>query len=98
MAGVMLDEVEQDAKYNSVDLNQDLNFAVVSDTVPAGVMVIDIEDGSLVYTNPAFAEILGCSEAGVLGRNWQSFFHDVGDREALMVKFVQDGFVRNHEL
>lgn len=94
----MLDEVEQETHYNSVDLNQDLNFAVVSDTVPAGVMVIDIEDGSLVYTNPAFAEILGCSEAGVLGRNWQSFFHDVGDREALMVKFVQDGFVRNHEL
>jgi len=76
----------------------DSGFSIISDTVPAGIFVTNVHDGHVVYTNRAFSEILGSSEADVLGQDWEDFFFDHEDREKLMVSFVEQGGVRNREL
>ena len=81
-----------------LDFQADSGFSVISDTVPAGIFVTNVHDGHVVYTNRAFSEILGSSEADVLGQDWEAFFFDHEDREKLMVSFVEEGSVRNREL
>jgi len=77
---------------------KDPQFGVISDTVPAGMLVTIVDDGSIVFINRAFTEILGCGNASVLGRSWQRIFFDPVERENLLVKFVEEGVVRNHEI
>jgi len=73
-------------------------FSLIGDTVPAGIVVTNIDDGRVVYTNRAFSEILGSDASEILGHTWQEYFAEPEDRETLMVRFVEEGVVRNHEL
>lgn len=48
-------------------------FRVLVEKLPQGIAVH--KNGILVYVNPAFARILGCTPAEVTGRHWGDFVH-----------------------
>ena len=79
-------------------VREDDRFRVFNDTVPAGILVINIEDGSVVFSNRFFFETLGASGEDVLGASWEDFFVDSEERQALMVQFIEQEEVRNYEL
>lgn len=76
----------------------DERLRVFNDTVPAGILVVRVEDGGVLFVNRFFKEVLGMEGAGVLGDTWRELFVDPSDRERLMLKFVAEGVVRNFEL
>jgi len=77
---------------------EDERLRVFNDTVPAGILVVAVEDGRVVFSNRFFNEVLGFQGAAILGSGWRDFFVDADDRERLMLKFVEDGEVRNFAL
>ncbi|MBW7849546.1 MAG: GGDEF domain-containing protein [Rhodospirillales bacterium] len=76
----------------------DERLRVFNDTVPAGILVVRVEDGGVLFVNRFFKEVLGMEGAGVLGDTWRELFVDPSDRERLMLSFVAEGVVRNFEL
>lgn len=76
----------------------DKRLRAFNDTVPAGILVLGIEDGRVLFANRFFNEALGVDGAAVMGESWASYFVDPADRERLMVRFVEDGEVRNFEV
>lgn len=76
----------------------DKRLQVYNDTVPAGILVLRVEDGAVLFANRSFNEIIGNGGATVFGETWGDFFVDAEDRQKLMVKFVEEDVVRNHEL
>ncbi len=77
---------------------KDERLRVYNDTVPAGILVLRVEDGTVLFSNRSFNEIVGTNGATVFGESWEEFFVDPEERQALMVKFVEDDEVRNFEL
>jgi len=77
---------------------EDERLRVFNDTVPAGILVVAVEDGRVVFSNRFFNEVLGFQGAAVLGSGWRDFFVDPADRERLMLHFVEEGEVRNFAL
>ena len=77
---------------------EDERLRVFNDTVPAGILVVAVEDGRVVFSNRFFNEVLGFQGAAILGSGWRDFFVDADDRERLMLQFVEDGEVRNFAL
>lgn len=76
----------------------DQRLRAFNDTVPAGILVVRVQDGSVLFTNRFFNDVLGFEGAGVLGNSWRDLFVDLADRERLLLKFVEEGSVRNFEL
>lgn len=76
----------------------DARFRALNDTVPAGILVLRIEDGRVLFANRFFKEALGAEGALVLGESWTDYFVDPADRERLMVRFSEAGEVRNFEV
>lgn len=76
----------------------DERLQVFNDTVPAGIMVICVDTGKIVFSNRFFNEAIGLDGQSVLGSSWENFFFDAEEREDLMVKFIEDDVVRNFEL
>ncbi len=79
-------------------LADDSKLRVFNDTVPAGILVIRLEDGRVVFSNRYFHEAFGGDGATLLGENWEDFFVDKEERQALMVEFARNGEVRDFEL
>ncbi|NQU59603.1 MAG: sensor domain-containing diguanylate cyclase [Rhodospirillales bacterium] len=79
-------------------VREDDRLRVFNDTVPAGILVINVDDGSVVFSNRFFFETLGASGEEVLGASWEDFFVDAEERQALMVQFIEQEEVRNFEL
>jgi diguanylate cyclase (GGDEF)-like protein/PAS domain S-box-containing protein len=71
---------------------------VISDVVPAGLLIIRVEDGQVIFSNRCFEELLGEGGSAVFGDSWEKFFVDPEDRQKLMMAFVSDEEVRNREL
>lgn len=86
-----------DMSFAKLVLN-DERLQVFNDTVPAGILVLSVDTGKVVFSNRFFNEIIGVENGNVLGDTWETFFVDPVERQALMVKFVEDGEVRNREL
>jgi diguanylate cyclase (GGDEF)-like protein/PAS domain S-box-containing protein len=89
-----------DTSFEKMVLNDD-RLRVFNDTVPAGILVLSIDTGKVVFSNRYFNEILGSGngeENHILGESWESFFVDADERQDLMVKFVEEDEVRNYEL
>ena len=76
----------------------DKRLQIYNDTVPAGILILRIDDGTVLYTNNTFNEIFGVEECGLMGSAWERFFVDADDRQKLMVKFVEEEVVRGMEL
>ncbi len=75
----------------------DERLRAFNDTVPAGILLLRVEDGEVLYANRFFKEVLGVEGATVMGASWADYFVDPADRERLMVRFAEAGEVRNFE-
>ncbi|MBT7486097.1 MAG: sensor domain-containing diguanylate cyclase [Rhodospirillales bacterium] len=71
---------------------------IFNDTVPAGILVLSLEDGKVVFSNQFFRDTLGGDGDQVLGASWEDFFVNPDERQELMVKFAVEDEVRNFEL
>ncbi|MBL4690751.1 MAG: sensor domain-containing diguanylate cyclase [Rhodospirillales bacterium] len=76
----------------------DEKLKVFNDTVPAGILVLRVDDGRVIYSNRFFQETLGADGEQVFGESWDEFFVDSEERQNLMIKFVENDEVRNFEL
>jgi len=79
-------------------VREDRRLRAFNDTVPAAILIVAIEDGRVLFSNRFFDEVLGLDGAGILGSGWSALFADPAEREQLLVRFVEDGEVRNFEL
>jgi diguanylate cyclase (GGDEF)-like protein/PAS domain S-box-containing protein len=77
---------------------EDERMRVFNDTVPAGILVVAVDDGRVVFSNRFFNEVLGFRGTEILGSGWRDFFVDPGDRERLIHRFIEEGEVRNFAL
>jgi PAS domain S-box/diguanylate cyclase (GGDEF) domain len=77
---------------------KDSRLRVFNDTVPAGILVVSVEDGRMVLSNRFFNEVLGVDASAILGTGWRDLFVDPAERERMMLRFVEAGEVRNFEL
>ncbi|MBW7903270.1 MAG: sensor domain-containing diguanylate cyclase [Rhodocyclaceae bacterium] len=78
--------------------SQDHRLRVFNDTVPAGILVISIDDGRMVFSNRFFNEVLEVDTASILGHGWQELFVDHEERNRILEVFAEQGEVRNFEL
>jgi diguanylate cyclase (GGDEF)-like protein/PAS domain S-box-containing protein len=69
-----------------------------NDTVPAGILVIRVDDGRVVFTNRFFNDVVGVDGEALLRDSWRDFFVDAQDRERMMIRFAEEGEVRNFEI
>ena len=76
----------------------DERLKVFNDTVPAGIMVLCVDTGKVVYSNLFFNEVIGVDGGSAVESSWDNFFFDEHEREDLMVKFIEEDVVRNFEL
>ncbi|MBC8337817.1 MAG: sensor domain-containing diguanylate cyclase [Rhodospirillales bacterium] len=79
-------------------VRHDEKLKVFNDTVPAGILVLRVDDGKVIFSNRFFHETLGADGGQVLGESWDKFFVDADERQNLMVEFVEKDEVRNFEL
>lgn len=79
-------------------LAEDSRLKTFIDTVPAGILVIGLDDGRVILSNRFLNEDLGLGEEHLLGANWESFFVDPDERQRLMVEFSVEDEVRDFEL
>jgi len=86
-----------EASFERLVINDD-RLRVYNDTVPAGILVLRVDDGAVLFSNRSFKEIIGGDGATVFGESWEDFFVDPEDRQKLMIKFVEEDEVRNFEL
>ena len=87
----------QELSFEKLVLNDD-RLRVFNDTVPAGILVLSVDTGKVVFSNRFFNETIGVEGDNILGDSWENFFLDPEERQALMIKFVEDDVVRNFEL
>lgn len=76
----------------------DEKLKVFNDTVPAGILVLRVEDGKVIFSNRFFHETLGAGGEQILGASWDDFFVDAEERQNLMLEFAEKDEVRNFEL
>jgi len=79
-------------------LMTDVRLRAFNETVPAGILIVAVEDGRVLFSNRFFNESLGLKAAGVLGHGWRELFVDQEERERMLLHFVEQGEVRNFEL
>jgi len=79
-------------------VRHDEKLKVFNDTVPAGILVLRVQDGKVIFSNRFFHETLGAGGEQVLGSSWNDFFVDAEERQNLMLEFVHHDEVRNFEL
>ncbi|EPY03075.1 sensor domain-containing diguanylate cyclase [Magnetospirillum fulvum] len=88
---------ESDPSFESLLLT-DERLRAFNETVPAGILIVAVEDGRVLFSNRFFNDVLGFEGAGILGHGWRELFVDHDDRERLLVTFIEQGEVRNFEL
>jgi len=76
----------------------DVRLRAFNETVPAGILIVAVEDGRVLFSNRFFNESLGIKEAAILGHGWRELFVDPEERERMLLHFVEEGEVRNFEL
>jgi len=88
---------DPDPSFESLLLT-DERLRAFNETVPAGILIVAVEDGRVLFSNRFFNEVLGFEGAGILGHGWRDLFVDHADRERMLVTFIEQGEVRNFEL
>ena len=79
-------------------LSHDENLKIFNNTVPAGILVLRVDDGKVVFSNQFFYQTLGLEGDQVLGSSWDQFFVDPEERQSLMLKFVNHDEVHDYGL
>lgn len=77
---------------------KDQRLRIFNDTVPAGILVVSVTDGRVIFANRFFTEVLGINAAAIMSSNWRDIFVEPEDREKLLQRFTETGEVRNFEL
>ncbi len=54
--------------------HDDERLKIFNDTVPAGILVLSLEDGKVVFSNQFFRDTLGGDGDQVLGASWEDFY------------------------
>jgi PAS domain S-box-containing protein len=79
-------------------LRSDEKLKAFNNTVPAGILVLEVEEGKVVFSNRFFNETLGVGGDQILGSSWDEFFVDAAERQNLMLDFIAQGSVQDFEL
>jgi len=73
-------------------------FRAIAEVTPIPILISLLEDGSLLYANPALAEALGFSWQEMQEQKTLDFYENYADKETVMENFKKDGFVRGQEI
>jgi PAS domain S-box-containing protein len=88
-----------DLKYADLVLRESQErLQAINENVPAGIIVVKIEDGQIVFSNSEAQHVLGTNVGQEFGQNWGEIFYRATDREDLLISFSAEGRVRSHEL
>ncbi|MFD2235253.1 diguanylate cyclase domain-containing protein [Phaeospirillum tilakii] len=79
-------------------LKTDTRLRAFNETVPAGILIVGVMDGRVLYSNRFFNQTLGLAAGGILGHGWRDLFVDQDERERMLARFVEEGEVRDFEL
>jgi len=77
---------------------EDNRFQVFNDVVPAGILVVRIDDGSIVFSNKYLLDLLGEDAHSLFTSSWEKLFIDHKARQKLLVEFSEHGEIRNFEI
>lgn len=86
-----------DSSFESM-LAADSKLQIFNDMVPAGILVIRLHDGRVVFSNRYFNEAFGVDGVDLLGEHWEEFFVDREERQKLMVELSTHDQVRDFSL
>lgn len=86
-------------KHQQHDLREsEGRLKAINDTVPAGIIVARIDTGEIIFANREAQMALGANVGEKFGGNWDDIFADSEDKEKLLVRFSNDGLVKNQEM
>lgn len=66
---------------------QQLPALIVLERIPVPVLAV-ADDGSILFTNSAFADMVGCAPDEVLALKFQEIFHQAPESESSLLSFV----------
>ncbi len=67
-------------------------------SMPVPVIISTIENGTVVYVNRQFEDVLGYISEEMLGSTTRKLYTDHNDRKTLIKTFNDNGFLRNYEV
>lgn len=73
-------------------------YRLLADNAPMAVMAVDLQTGRLVYLNAIAAVLLETTIAESLGTNILDYYINPDDRQLLLQKLSNQGYVRDFEL
>jgi len=88
------DRTESNNTANDAEVSQD-RYRILFERSPDAVVVCS-PDGTILDFNPAALHFLGLSKPEMRGSKITSFYADVADREELIRRVDETGFVHNH--
>jgi len=83
--------------FSSEEQNQAILNAVNA-TVPAGILVVRVEDGEIILANAEAHRILGAGVTEIFGDTWGRMFTRAEDRQDILVQFTGSGELREREV
>jgi PAS domain S-box-containing protein len=79
-------------------LESEERFKVMAEVSPVGMGVVDINDGTFLYINPAYKQYFGYGKDELLGEKTYEIYVDLQDRDLILKKLQRDKFVSNYEV
>jgi PAS domain S-box-containing protein len=73
-------------------------FRVLSEASPLIISISRVSDGTVLYINKAYSESLGYKNEDIVGKSALNVFYDPSERQTLMDKLNEQGFLRNYEI
>ena len=73
-------------------------FRLLSEASPVVISVTRLSDGTVLYVNKAYTESLGYRADQVIGMKATNIYFNPTDREAMIEKLNQQGFLNNYEI
>ena len=73
-------------------------FRVIAEASPIPMLVSRVSDGAFLFWNHALETSFNYSKEEIASRKTVDFYYHPSDRQALLDKLSEKGFVRNHEL
>ena len=73
-------------------------FRLLSEASPVVISVTRMSEGTVLYVNKAYTESLGYRADQVIGMKATNIYFNQTDREAMIAKLNQQGFLNNYEI
>lgn len=91
----VLESFQQNAE--ALRQSQEL-FQTILETAPAPILISNANDGTVLYANEQLGNIFGLLVSELIGRPTPDFYYEPADRETLIGKVRQEGYVNDYEL